>query len=119
MNKIEKGKLGEKLAQDFLLKKNYKILERNYRNKIGEIDLIALDKDLIVFVEVKTRTSSAFGYAYEAVDWKKQRKIIQVSSAYLNYKKIRNQQIRYDIVEVYLKDGRAKINHIENAFQLG
>ncbi len=65
-NNIEKGKSGgERLAKEYLLSQGYKILELNYRNKIGEIDIIALYKNILVFIEVKTRTSLSFGYAYE------------------------------------------------------
>lgn len=114
---LSKGKYGEMLAKDYILSKGYKILELNYRTKLGEIDIIALDKNIIVCIEVKTRSSKNFGYAFEAVDLKKQRKIINTSNMYIQYKQIRNVQIRYDIIEVYLKN-KLDINHIENAFCL-
>lgn len=114
-NNIEKGRTGELLAKEYLISKGYNILESNYRNKIGEIDLIALDKNILVFIEVKTRTSTKFGYGYEAVNKRKQEKIIYCSQLYIQQKKLKNYQLRYDIIEVYLTS-TIKINHIENSF---
>lgn len=117
VNNVTRGKSGENLAIDYLVSKGYSILEINYRNKIGEIDIIAMDKNILVFIEVKTRTSVSYGYAFEAVDFRKQKKIINTSLVYIKYKNIRDTQIRYDIIEVYMtKD--TKINHLENAFCL-
>lgn len=114
-NNIEKGKKGEFIAKEYLISKDYNILDLNYRNKIGEIDIIALDKSTLVFIEVKTRTSINFGYAYEAVNRKKQEKIIYCSHLYIKQKRLMDYQIRYDIIEVYLTSN-IKINHIENSF---
>jgi putative endonuclease len=114
-NNIDKGRQGELIAKEYLVAKGYNILNLNYRNKIGEIDIIALDKDILVFIEVKTRTSVKFGYAYEAVNRKKQEKIIYCSHLYMKQKKLLNYQMRYDIIEVYLTP-ELKINHIENSF---
>ncbi|MBU5314214.1 YraN family protein [Tissierella carlieri] len=112
---IEKGKKGELIAKEHLILKGYNILDLNYRNKVGEIDIIALDKNTLVFIEVKSRTSTNFGYAYEAVNRRKQEKIIYCSYLYLNQKRLMSCQVRYDIIEVYLTPN-IKINHIENAF---
>ena len=115
MNNIEKGKLGEDLAVKYLLSKGYKLLARNYRNKIGEIDIIVEKDGIIIFVEVKSRTSTNYGYGYEAVNRRKQEKIINCSHIYCKQNGLYNSQLRYDIIEVYLtKD--IKINHIDNAF---
>ena len=117
VNNIVRGKSGEEIARDYILSKGYTILEKNYRNKIGEIDIIAMDYDILVFIEVKTRTSTLYGYAFEAVDSKKQRKIINTSMIYVKYKNYLNTQLRYDIIEVYMTNN-IKINHLENAFCL-
>lgn len=117
LNNIVKGRTGEELVRDYLNSKGYSILENNYRNKIGEIDIIAMDKDILVFIEVKTRTSTSYGYAFEAVDIRKQKKIMNVSMVYIKYKKLGNLQLRYDIIEVYLQKD-IKINHLINAFCL-
>ena len=114
-NNREKGAIGEEIAARYLLSQNYKIMDRNYRSNIGEIDIIAIKDDILIFIEVKTRTSVNYGYPYEAVNWKKQNKIIKTSLIYIKHKNMRNYQIRYDVIEVYLINGE-KINHIENAF---
>lgn len=116
-NNVVVGKSGEDLAKEYLISNGYRILLTNYRNKIGEIDIIAMDKDILVFVEVKTRTSISYGYAFEAVDYRKQRKIINTSMVYIKYHNIFDTQLRYDIIEVY-KTKNIKINHLENAFCL-
>lgn len=116
-NNILKGKSGEEIVRDYLISKGYIIIESNYRNKIGEIDIIAKDRNILVFIEVKTRTNITYGYAFEAVDKRKQRKIINTSMAYIKFKNYKNTQLRYDIIEVYLQN-EIKINHLENAFCL-
>lgn len=114
-NNITKGFLGEEKAANYLISKGYKIIDRNYRTKIGEIDIIAIISGVLVFVEVKSRTNINYGYPYEAVNWKKQDKIIKSSFIYMKQKRFNNYQIRYDIIEVYLEE-KTKIKHIENAF---
>ena len=111
------GRSGEVMAKEYLISKGYKILEMNYRNKIGEIDIIAMDNEILVSVEVKTRRNYSYGYAFEAVHIKKQRKIINTSMVYIKYKYLLNVQLRYDIIEVYLTK-TLKINHLDNAFCL-
>ncbi|KGG80770.1 hypothetical protein Y919_04450 [Caloranaerobacter azorensis H53214] len=109
------GIIGEKLAVNYLIKNNYKIIERNFKCKLGEIDIIAVIDDIIVFIEVKTRRNSNYGYPYEAVTVDKQQKIIKTAYSYIKLKKIVNKQYRFDIIEIFLgKD--IKINHIQNAF---
>ena len=88
MQKNIYGKTSEIIAANFLKKKGYKIITTNYKNKIGEIDIIAKDKKLIVFVEVKARSSKAFGHPLEAIDERKQFKIRQVAQLYLMTNKI-------------------------------
>lgn len=114
-NNIEKGKKGELLAKEYLISKGYNIMDLNHRNKIGEIDIIAINNNIVVFIEVKTRTSTNFGYGYEAVNRRKQEKIVYCSHLYLQQKRLMDYQIRYDIIEVYLTSN-VKINHIENSF---
>lgn len=113
MNTKILGASGEQQAAKFLKEKGYKILETNFLNKIGEIDIIAKDKEFVVFVEVKARSTKAFGLPSEAVNFHKQQKIHQVALSYLKSKKILEKvQCRFDVVEV-LGD---EIRHIENAF---
>lgn len=112
MNNKIFGNIGENLAAKYLEDKGCEILEQNYSNKIGEIDIIAKQKDTIVFVEVKTRTSAKFGLPREAVTHHKQYKIRLVALAYLKSKKLINSKCRFDVIEEL--DG--KITHIENCF---
>lgn len=116
-NKKETGDRGEKLAADLLIKKNYKIVEQNYRFGHGEIDIIAKDKDVLVFVEVKTRKNLEFGPPEFAVTKNKQRQIRKIAEAYLYEKKISDLDCRIDVVAILLKKNLPpEINHIENAF---
>ena len=110
-NKVT-GDEGEIIAQKYLKKKKYRILETNFHSKIGEIDIIAQKCEQIVFIEVKTRESLAFGQPSEAVDKHKQWKIHQVAEAYLIKNRLIDYPCRFDVIEIL--DG--EINHIENAF---
>ncbi len=116
-NNIEKGKLGEKIAENYLKINGYKILEKNFRIRTGEIDIIAVKNKVLAFVEVKARTSTYYGYPYEAVNREKQKRIIKTALYYMNLKNMHYYQPRFDIVEVYLGD-RRKINYIDNAFSM-
>ncbi|MGN0788045.1 MAG: YraN family protein [Candidatus Onthoplasma sp.] len=109
------GKKGELIASSYLENKGYKIIANNYKNKIGEIDIIAKDGNVLVFVEVKTRLSSMFGMPIEAVDDKKQRKIRLVAEVYLNSKKLKNVECRFDVVGI-LGEEEEEIEHIVDAF---
>ncbi len=115
------GEWGEDVACDFLQKKGYKILKRNYVPKRHyEIDIVALNDDVIVFVEVKTRKSLSYGRPAVAVDRKKRAKLQHAIVAYLQKLKKQNPYFRIDIVEVVgtQEQGALEINHIENAFNL-
>lgn len=114
MNNKEKGDFGEEIAVNYLLSKGVEILEKNYRLKIGEVDIIASIGNEIVFVEVKSRTTIKYGYPCESVSFKKRKKIIDVAKYYIIKNNLHNTPIRFDIIEVYLLEKR--INHIINAF---
>ncbi|MEG0918984.1 MAG: YraN family protein [Anaerovoracaceae bacterium] len=109
MENIDKGKAGERIAAMFLKQDGYEIVEMNFRCRIGEIDIIAKKDDVLVFIEVKTRTTEDFGLPREAVDKNKIMKIKKVAALYLLSERIKNYTIRYDVFEVYC-------NRIENAF---
>lgn len=117
------GQRGEELAADYLLKKGYRLIERNFRNNYGEIDIIALDiakkEKTLVFVEVKTRKNDLFSYPSEAVTKKKQSQISKVAMAYLSKNNMENVAARFDVVAILLPDnGLAQIDLIQNAFDL-
>lgn len=115
MEKIQLGKLGEDAAAHFLQSKGYRILDRNYRNRLGEIDIICAKDEYLVFVEVKTRRSEAYGRPIEAVDYRKASRIQNISMCYVSHKKLYGYQPRFDIIEVVKKDCM-EIEHVENAF---
>jgi len=116
---IETGKKGEALAVRFLNLKGYEILETNWRSNHKEIDTIALDKEELVIVEVKTRSTDYFGYPEEAVDAKKQKLLISAAQDYID-KTDWEAGVRYDIVSVLLKKGESHIiHHITDAFTPG
>ncbi|VBB05630.1 Hypothetical protein LUCI_0840 [Lucifera butyrica] len=117
MNRSALGDVGEAAAAQFLSDAGYRILQRKYRTKTGEIDIIALDKRVLVFIEVKARRSTRYGTPSEAVDYYKQRKIINTALCYLNQTHNPQAEIRFDVVEVYLDPfNKGKCNHIINAF---
>lgn len=121
-NKRLVGALGEEAAAEYLKKKGHAILERNFRySRLGEIDIISREKSGICFIEVKTRSSTRYGYPREAVNNKKQNNIRRLAQIYLSKNKIKDTDVRFDVVEVYIKkyDNKlevSKIFLIENAF---
>ena len=100
------------MAKQYLVQKGYKIVKTNFSCKIGEIDIIAQDKDTLVFVEVKARNTAKFGLPRESVTVQKQYKIRRMSQLYLQRYSNFDQKIRFDVIDI-LGD---KITHIENAF---
>lgn len=110
------GPVGEEIAAEYLIKQGYRIVERNYRTPIGEVDIIALDGKTLVFVEVKSRSGPGFGLPQFAVDFRKQSKISYVALAYLRNKKISNQSCRFDVVAILKKENGFKVDLIRNAF---
>jgi putative endonuclease len=112
------GKESEFIAVRHLKKNGYKILEQNYRNKLGEIDIIAKDKGTLVFVEVKARRSDLFGNPKWALTPKKQRKISMVALYYLKAIKQSNVKARFDVVSISSAEDKPKVEIIKNAFEL-
>lgn len=111
------GRSGEDRAAKHLAGLGYRILERNYRIAQGEIDLIALDGDTIVFVEVKTRMSDAFGAPELAVDLRKQGRMVKTALVYLKQKKLSQMPCRFDVVAIS-DAGRGQVSLIRNAFEM-
>lgn len=99
------GRLGERLAAEKLISHGYSILERNFRCSYGEIDLVAEDGQDLVFVEVKTRRGAAYGLPEEAVTARKQRKIVEVATFYLDAHECHERPWRVDVVAVQLSVG--------------
>jgi putative endonuclease len=114
---VKLGQRGEDLAAYYLKKKGYKIIHRNFKTMIGEIDIIARDRDDLVFIEVKTRESLEYGQPFESVNRNKRRKIANVAMLYL--KKLKDiPSCRFDVVSVYYKEGRPEFDLIKDAFEM-
>jgi putative endonuclease len=112
----EIGQLGEELAAEFLKKKGFVILERNFKVPLGEIDIVARDGDVLVFCEVKTREDEFFGPPECAVTAGKQKKIRKTAAAYFHMHGIEEQECRFDVVAIYLGNGTPEITLFLNAF---
>jgi len=115
--KKDKGKIGEDIAVKFLSRKGYKILKRNYRYGHGEIDIIAMYKDVLIFVEVRVKFSDKFGSPEDSVTIKKREQLKKIASAFIQMNEVNFSECRFDVIGITFKDGKFNINHIENAFQ--
>jgi putative endonuclease len=113
------GTEGEDLACVAIENAGYRIVERNYRSRFGEIDIVAIDGDTVVFVEVKTKTSGDFGDPVEEVTPQKQRQIISMGQEYHSFRCQPDTPCRFDVVSVDLSYMPAKITHYKDAFRPG
>lgn len=113
------GERGEALAERFLRQMGYRILARGSRNKLGEIDLVAMDGKTIVFVEVKTRRSTDKGHPADAVDARKQAKLTRLALAYMKRHRVLDQPSRFDVIAITWPDNASppQIEHYRNAFE--
>jgi putative endonuclease len=112
------GISGEILACDALARKGYAVLERRYRTRAGEIDIIAMDGETLAFVEVKTRTSERYGPPSESVTRRKRRRIVWMANWYLSERRLHGCLCRFDVVTVMCRPGAApEIEVVKDAFQ--
>ena len=113
------GDRGELAAERFLLRKGLIIIERGYQDKLGEVDLIAVDIKTVVFVEVKTRTSDQAGDPADAVDETKQQRLTKTAQGYLKWHRLTECRARFDVIGIVWPSGarRPQIVHYENAFE--
>ena len=112
------GNKGERLAVRHLKRLRYRILARQSRNRIGELDVVALDGDCIVFVEVKTRSSHAAGHPSEAVTFAKQQQLTRVALAWLKSRGLLERRARFDVIAITWADGvDPVVEHYQNAFE--
>jgi len=114
---MRRGKRGEELAAAYLVKAGYRIIERNYRCLFGEIDIVAQEGEILVFVEVKSRTSEAYGDPQLAVGRRKQQQLSRISVHYLAERRLRHRPARFDVVAVKLLPAGHRIELIRNAFE--
>jgi putative endonuclease len=116
--KLDIGREGEKIALRYLKRLNYKILDKNYRCRFGEIDIIAKDKETFVFIEVKMRRSKNYGPPELAVDKRKREKIGKVALNYITKNNIKDKDMRFDVVAIDMSSEKGDIRLIKNAFEL-
>lgn len=121
MKKLNKdiGTHCENLAREYLKEHGYDIIEYNFRNYLGEIDIICIKNNLLIIFEVKGRYSYDYGLPKESITYLKQKSIQKVTTSYMYYKKLANINVRFDVLEVYLNSNNASfiINHIKDAFR--
>lgn len=110
------GEMGEKKAAAYLERKGYTIIEQNYKCKIGELDIIAMDRETLVAIEVKTRRSLSHGLPCEAITNTKKRHIVRTLNYYILSNNLSRFNLRVDCIEILSTDNGNYINHIENAF---
>lgn len=113
------GRAGENFAAKYLESQGYRIIAQNYRIRSAEIDIVAEIDGMIIFVEVKTRSNTLHGLAAEAVNIRKQKKIIEAASVFLQDDKYFDYACRFDVIEIYSTGKNFEVNHIENAFEAG
>ena len=109
------GRYGEDISANFLSRQGYEIIEKNFSCKVGEIDIIARDKDELVFIEVKTRYDLSHGVPAEAVDLNKKKHIYRAAEYFLMIHNILDTFVRIDVIEVYLGKNGYRLNHIKKA----
>ena len=116
--RLDRGKLGENIALEYAQQQGYQIIQRNFRCKSGEIDLIAQDKHIVVFIEVRTKTSDAYGPAYNSVTLTKQQQVKRVALGYIAEHNLVNTQFRFDVIGIILdpKTQQPQLDHLQNAF---
>lgn len=117
--RIQTGQIGEQHAKEYLNKHGYDILELNWRCRSGEIDIIAKDHDILVFVEVRTRKSKdRFGTASESVTYRKQKKVREIALIYLHFSRKHDQDLRFDVITIALdaKNNVENLEHLLSAF---
>lgn len=116
---LQLGERGEALAWNFLRKRGYKLLEKNFRTRFGEVDVIARKDGYFVFIEVKTRRDERFGTPAEAVDRRKRQRLTRVAQAYLQARGLENRPARFDVLSVTWDGvGEAGLSLLEDAFQV-
>lgn len=110
------GRYGEDRAADYLTELGYEVIERNWRCSSGEIDLIARDKNRLVFVEVKTRSGSGFGHPFESISAEKLARLRRLVAAWCEARQVTAQRVRMDAIAVLLVRGRVSIEHLKQVF---
>ena len=112
------GKRGEDLACEELERRGYTIVDRRFRTRCGEIDIVARDAGVLVFVEVKTRSGGNFGTPFESVTWKKRQRLSRMAASYVFLKRIADVPCRFDVIAILEEKGAHKIELVRGAFDM-
>jgi len=115
----ELGRRGEGLAEAFLRQSAYTIVARNYRCRLGEIDIVALDGAVLVFVEVRSRSGPAFGTPLESVDARKQIRLGRIARQFLAERRWHDRDARFDVIGIRFDEEPPHVEHVQSAFELG
>ena len=115
---LERGNRGEEIAIGELTRRGYRIIERNYRCRLGEVDVIAVKEGTIVFVEVKTRRSDDYGSPEMSVTARKQRQLVKVALSYLQHRNLLDRDARFDVVAVEFGSAADRVTIIKDAFEV-
>lgn len=119
LTRLDSGRKGEDLAQAFLKKQGYRIIGRNYKTRLGELDIIGEDRGTVVFIEVRSASSKAFGSPEYSIDRKKKNQIAKIAVSYIKERGLENRDCRFDVVCVEgVNSPEPKLNLIKNAFAL-
>ncbi|WP_339063366.1 YraN family protein [Tepidibacillus marianensis] len=108
------GKWGEETAKKHLLNRGYLFIDQNWRTRFGELDLIMMDKETVVFIEVRTKSNSQYGFALESINQRKRQKLFQTAQAYLQSKKCWERPIRFDLISIDKIQGKYQLRHIKD-----
>lgn len=116
--KDELGILGESMAAEYLTNLGWRVVSKNFKNDLGEVDIIAWDNKTIVFIEVKTRSSDLYGSPLEAVGKHKQKQLVRVAQSFLKQNRIYDTDARFDVIGIICEDKLyPEIQHVKNAFE--
>lgn len=112
------GELGERIAEQWLTRRGWRVVHRRYRSGHRDIDLVMEREGLVVFVEVKARSGAQFGDPIEAVNWRKQRELRRSASSWISRHGRAHESYRFDVMGILVEGRRVRVRHVENAFEM-
>ena len=112
------GELGERIAEQWLTRRGWRVVHRRYRSGHRDIDLVMEREGLVAFVEVKARSGAQFGDPIEAVNWRKQRELRRSASSWISRHGRSHESYRFDVVGILVEGRRVRVRHVENAFEM-
>ena len=112
------GELGERIAEQWLTRRGWRVVHRRYRSGHRDIDLVMEREGLVAFVEVKARSGAQFGDPIEAVNWRKQRELLRSASSWISRHGRSHESYRFDVVGILVEGRRVRVRHVENAFDM-